>query len=149
MTKQSDYKDGDSGIDADYWHVMLGASAYGLTGKIGYEVLDSDDFSGFETHFATKHAYNGWADLFLNTPIDGLQDWYVVVSGKVADIKLKGIYHDFQADSRGDDYGQEFDLSTTCTFLEYYTVGLIYANYNSDDFGTDTQKFWAWAGLKF
>jgi Alginate export len=147
--KQSDYKGGDSGIDADYWHVMLGATAYGITGKIGYEILGNDEYSGFETPFATKHAFNGWADIFLNTPVEGLRDGYVEVGGKVADIKLKGIYHDFQADSGGNTYGQEFDLSATYTFLEHYTVGLIYANYNSDQFGTDTQKFWAWASLKF
>jgi alginate export protein len=147
--KQSDYKDGDSGIDGDYWHVMLGGTVSGITGKIGYEVLGSDEYSGFETPFATKHAFNGWADVFLNTPMEGLRDGYIVVSGKLADIKLKGIYHDFQADSGGNDYGQELDLSATYAFLEHYTVGLIYANYNSDQYGVDTEKVWVWAGLKF
>ncbi|MEN8198834.1 MAG: alginate export family protein [Thermodesulfobacteriota bacterium] len=147
--QQSDYKDGDGGIDGDYYHIMLGSSLHGITGKIGYEVLGSDEYSGFETPFATKHAFNGWADTFLNTPTQGLRDGYLMVGGKVADINLKGIYHDFQADSGGADYGQEWDLSATYGFLEHYTVGLIYANYNSDQYGVDTEKVWLWAGLKF
>lgn len=147
--KQGDYKDGDSGIDGDYWLLELGLTAYGITGKAGYEVLGSDEYSGFETPFATKHAYNGWADIFLNTPKEGLRDAYLVIRSMLADVELKGIYHDFQADSGGADYGQELDLSATYSFLEHYTVGLIYANYNADEYGVDTQKIWAWAGLKF
>jgi hypothetical protein len=147
--KQGDYKDGNSGIDGDYWLLELGMTGYGITGKVGYEVLGSDEYSGFETPFATKHAFNGWADVFLNTPKEGLRDAYLVLSSNLADVKLKGIYHDFQADSGGADYGQELDLSATYSFLEHYTVGLIYANYNADEYGVDTQKFWAWAGLKF
>ncbi|MEN8189306.1 MAG: alginate export family protein [Thermodesulfobacteriota bacterium] len=146
---QSDYKDGDTGIGADYWHGMVGVTAYKVTTKIGYELLGSDDYSGFETPFATKHAYNGWADQFLNTPEEGLADTYVAVSGKVAGIELKGVFHDFQADSGGASYGQELDLSASYNFLEHYSAGLIFADYHSDEHGVDTEKFWLWAGLKF
>lgn len=147
--KQGDYQNGDSGIDGDYWVLELGLTAFNVTGKIGYEVLGSDEYSGFETPFATKHGYNGWADLFLNTPTEGLRDGYLILSGKLADVQLTGVYHDFQADSGGADYGQELDLSVTYPFLDHYSVGLKYANYNADSFGVDTEKFWVWAGLIF
>ena len=147
--KQSDYKDGDSDIDADYVHLMLGASTHGITAKLGYELLGADDFSGFETPLATKHAFNGWADIFLNTPVDGLQDIYVLVSGKVAGIKLVGVYHDFQADKGGDDYGSELDLLAVKKFGKHYSVGIKYAHYDADDFAVDTDKFWLWGGIKF
>src|ERR1035438_4740700 len=32
--------------------------------------------TGFQTPLATLHAFNGWDDVFLTTPADGLQDIY-------------------------------------------------------------------------
>lgn len=147
--KQSDYDDGNSDIDADYQHFILGASAKGVTGKIGYEVLGDDDFSGFETPLATKHAFNGWADIFLNTPQDGIQDAYFLLTGKVMGVKLLGVYHDFQADKGSADYGTEIDLLAAKKIGKNYVAGIKYANYDSDDFAVDTEKFWLWGQMKF
>jgi len=147
--QQSDYEDGSNDIDADYNHFMIGASAGGITGQLGYELLGGDDFSGFETPFATKHAFNGWADVFLNTPTDGLQDLYLLVSGDVRGIKLTGVYHEFEADKGGDDYGTELDLLASKSFGKNYSAGLKYATYDSDDYAVDTEKFWLWGELKF
>lgn len=147
--KQSDYEDGNSNIDADYYHFILGGSVGGVTAKLGYELLGADNFSGFETPLATKHAFNGWADLFLNTPIDGLQDIYLSVGGMLAGVKLLGVYHDFQADEGGADYGSEIDLLAAKKFGSHYTAGIKYAAYNADDFAVDTDKFWLWGQLTF
>jgi hypothetical protein len=147
--KQSDYEDGDDGIDGDYLHFILGAEVSGVTGKAGYELLGSDDFSGFETPLATKHAFNGWADIFLNTPVEGLEDAYFLLSGSVAGVNLTGVYHDFQADSGSTDYGTEVDLEATYKFAKNYSAGIKYASYNADDFAVDTDKFWLWGQLAF
>lgn len=146
--KQDAYKGGDDGIDADYWHLLLGLAAKGISGKLGYEVLGADDYSGFETPFATKHLFNGLADLFLNTPKEGLRDACFSLGGKVAGVGLQGVYHDFQADEGGANYGRELDLSATWAFREY-KLGLIYANYDADEYAVDTEKFWVWASLGF
>lgn len=147
--EQSDYEDGSSSIDADYQHFVLGAAAGGITGKIGYEVLGGDDFSGFETPLATKHAFNGWADVFLNTPAAGLQDTYVQVGGQLMGAKLLAVYHDYQADQGSSDYGTELNLLAAKSFGKYYSAGIKYADYSADDFSVDTEKFWVWGQLSF
>lgn len=147
--KQSDYDDGNNGIDGDYLHLLVGVAAGGITAKAGYEVLGGDDFGGFETPLATKHAWNGWADIFLNTPVDGLQDAYFLLTGKVMGTKLLAVYHDFQADNGSADYGTEINLLAARKFGKNYTAGIKYANYDADDFAVDTEKFWLWGQLKF
>ncbi len=146
---QSDYEDGNSSIDADYYHFILGGTISGVTAKLGYELLGADGFSGFETPLATKHAFNGWADLFLNTPVNGLQDSYLALSGTLKGVKLLGVYHDFQADKGGADYGSEVDLLAARKFAKNYTAGIKYASYNADAFAVDTDKFWLWGELTF
>src|SRR3546814_3361296 len=49
------------------------------------DVCSSDLGNGvvaFQTPLATLHAFNGWADRFLSTPGNGLEDIYVGVGGK-------------------------------------------------------------------
>ncbi|MED5432978.1 MAG: hypothetical protein VX920_11630, partial [Pseudomonadota bacterium] len=103
----------------------------------------------FQTPLATKHAFNGWADLFLATPADGLEDTFVTVGGKLAGFKLAAIYHDFKSNEGSTDYGTEMDLLVARPIGKHYTVGLKYADYSADDFGADTSKYWAWGELKF
>ena len=68
--------------------------------------------AAFQTPLATGHAFNGWADVFLVTPATGLQDLYVFaqVTLPKVEMPLKVVYHDFQADSGGADYGHEIDV---------------------------------------
>lgn len=147
--EQSDYEDGSSNIDAEYLHFILGTAVGGITGKIGYEVLGGDNFSGFETPLATKHAFNGWADVFLNTPPAGLQDTYVQVGGTHMGTKLLAVYHDYQADQGGGDYGTELNLLAARSFGKHYSAGIKYADYDADGFAVDTEKFWLWGQLTF
>ncbi|WJW76169.1 alginate export family protein [Thiohalobacter sp. IOR34] len=147
--QQSDYKDGDNGIDGDYQLFELGAKVSGITAKVSYELLGADNYSGFETPIATKHAFNGWADKFLNTPADGLKDVFVTVGGSLAGVKLKAVYHDFSSDRGSTDYGTEWDLLAAKKFGKHYSVGAKYANYDADNYLTDTSKFWLWGSLKF
>ncbi|EKF73910.1 hypothetical protein A11A3_11152 [Alcanivorax hongdengensis A-11-3] len=135
--------------DSDYYLAELGADLSGVTVKAGQELLGSDGGSvAFQTPLATKHAFNGWADQFLVTPADGLQDRYLGVSGKLAGFKLAAVYHDFQADQGSGDYGTETDLLAARPIGSHYVVGLKYADYQADDYGSDTRKLWAWAELK-
>lgn len=146
---QSDYKDGNDNIDADYNLLELGVETQGVTAKVGYEVLGADNFSGFETPLATKHAFNGWADKFLATPTNGLEDVYVSVGGAVMGVKLLAVYHDYSADTGGADYGSEWNLLAAKKFGKNYTVGTKYASYDADSFATDTDKFWLWGEVSF
>jgi len=144
--RQSDYADG-ANIGADYWLGELGLKRGGwqLTG--GYELLGADD-SAFSTPLATGHAFNGWADKFLATPADGLEDRYLRLDGSLADFKLSARYHDFSADRGSADYGSEVDLQAARRFGDV-TLLAKYASYNADDFATDTDKLWLMAQVAF
>ncbi len=124
----------------------------------GYEVLgtDSNDAGagsvGFKTPLATAHAFNGWADLFLATPAKGLRDVYAY--GQVvlpAQVPLRAVYHKFDADSGGGDYGYEIDLQALKKFGKHWTVLAKYAYYDGKDapVAVDVQKFWAQVEFNF
>jgi len=146
---QRDYADAPSMIGADYTLIEGGIDMAGITAKLGYEVLSGDGTYGFQTPLATKHAFNGWADKFLATPVSGLQDTYISVMGKVAGTKLLAIYHDFSADQGSADYGSEIDLLAAKEIAKHYTVGVKYVSYNADTVSLDTNKLWLWGLASF
>ncbi|WP_250656663.1 alginate export family protein [Alkalimarinus coralli] len=138
--------------DADYYVAEFGAAVAGVTAKVGYEVLGSDDGNyGFQTPLGTKHKFNGWADKFLGTPADGLEDLYLSVSTKLAGPKIAIIYHTFDANEGSTDYGDEIDLAISQDFAKRYNVLLKGAAYSQGDAGTpaDTTKVWLQLSAKF
>ncbi len=148
---------GSSGYDADYFMLEAGAVLKGVTAKLGYEVLGSDDGGyGFSTPLATLHKFNGWTDQFLNTPTQGLRDIYLSVSGKLAGGSWLVAYHDFAADDSAtsgvDDLGSEIELLYKRKFHKHYNAGIKYAMYSAGDAAAnkvDTDKLWVWVGASF
>jgi hypothetical protein len=112
--------------------------------KLGYEVLEGDAAAGsaFRTPLATLHAFQGWADKFLTTPDDGIEDLYVGVTGKALGADLMLVFHDFSAETGSGDWGTEFDVSANWAIGKHYAVLLKGATYDSDDFSTDASKYW-------
>lgn len=151
---QSDDGDSELNYDADYYMVELSGSFKPLTLKVGYEVLEAGEDKntglnvGFKTPLATLHKFQGWADKFLATPADGIEDAYIGISGKLGPVKLGAFYHDFQAESASTDYGTELDLVATWPVNKQLTLQAKYADYDADDLLTDTTKFWLTAQLK-
>jgi hypothetical protein len=145
--QQSDTGDNPSDYDATYWTAALGAEAYGVSLEWGFESLGSDDGAAFQTPLATLHKFNGWADKFLVTPPDGLEDVWFLLGTEVEELALALVYHDFSAEAAGDDYGIETDLQATYPISESCKVGAKFADYQADDFGDDTQKLWFWLSL--
>ena len=143
---------GDSELEyeADYYMVELGAKLKMLTFKAGYEVLASDNGVGFKTPLATLHKFQGWADKFLVTPGDGIEDAYASVAGKLGPVKLMAVYHDFQAEDSSADFGSEIDLIATWPVNKQLTLQAKFASFDTDDDTryTDTDKFWLTAQLK-
>lgn len=151
--RQGDYKDNPTSYNVNYYTLEGGIEYTGVTAKLGYEVLGSDNgTTSFQTPLATLHTFNGWADKFLTTPATGLEDLYASVSYKVDGVdgtQLTVVYHDFSAETGGADYGSEWNASVGRNFLEHYSVLLKYANYNAESFTTNTQKVWLQLGAKF
>ena len=144
---------GSSDFDADYLLLEAGAVFNGITAKVGYEVLGSDDGAyGFATPLATLHKFNGWADQFLGTPAQGLVDTSVSLAGKVAGGGWMVVYHDFAADKASDtvdDLGSELDLQYSRKYAKNYYAGIKYAAYSGDSGRVDADKLWLWVGAKF
>ena len=146
---QSNGNDAATSFDSNYYLIEVNGSTSGVSATIGYEVLGSDKGIGFSTPFATLHKFNGWADMFLNTPSHGLEDVYVTLGTKVSGIKITATYHDFTANKGNADYGSEIDL--VAAYKVNKRIGLLakYASYNAQDFGVDTDKLWLMTTFKF
>jgi hypothetical protein len=147
---QDDYADGEMD-QQDYYLLELGGKYKGWLLKLSHEVQEGDGTYSFRTPLGTNHAFQGWADIFLNTPTQGLEDTYVTLVGNVLGAKLVAVYHDFETDEDSLDAGDEYDLMLEKTFKEHYTLGVKYADYNADEEfgGVDTEKFWVYAQVKF
>lgn len=140
---QSDHADSPLDYSADFWRAAVAADLGALTLTVGYEELGSDNgTAAFRTPLATLHKFQGWADKFLLTPADGIQDVHVGVSSGIGKLKLALHYHDFSADNGSANYGDEINLVATYPISDLAQVQLKYADYNADDFATDTTKFW-------
>ena len=146
----------NEGSEADYLAFSGGATVAGITAKIGYESLGSDDgLRGFATPLATLHKFNGWADVFLTTPAQGLEEVKVSVSGPLAGGEWVLVYQDFSSDvslNGATDLGEEFGAKYTRAFGDRFSGGVKLADYNAGDSAfsqIDTQRFWLWANYNF
>lgn len=145
---QQDYRDNPTSFSANF----LRASVTGKTGdfslKGSYEKLGSDNGVGFSTPLATLHKFNGWADLFLATPAQGLQDFNISAGYKIpgnsifAGTNLRAIYHEFRSDVGDQRYGSEWDFLLTKKLNSTVSLLMKAAFYNRDTFGRDTNRFW-------
>jgi len=153
--KQSDYKDGGE-ADSKYYLVSGGLGINGWDIRLNKEFLEGNgDGRQFQPHFGTNHLFTGWADLFLGTPAQGIDDTFVSVVGKFMGAKIKAEYHMIDSDESlaGDDeYGTEFDLGVYYKFKKNVIGSFEYANFNQKDasFGKpDTEKVWVTGIFKF
>ncbi len=139
---QDDYADGSANIDADYFLAEGGVVWRGHTFKAGWETLGGNGLYGFATPFATLHAFNGWDDRFLTTPVNGLQDGYLGWSRKFGKLTANVAWHDFRSDRAGIHYGREWDASLGWAFAPRWTALVKLADYQADDVGFDVMKTW-------
>lgn len=149
--RQDDYANNPTGFDADYYLLEAGLSASGYGFKLGYEVLGGNGTPGqaFTTPLATLHAFQGWADMFLATPANGIEDSYAAFNARVRAVNIAVVFHDFSADNGGASYGSEFDLSAGWRFAENYSILLKLASYDADTHAVDTDKLWIMLSAAF
>lgn len=141
---QSDYGHSALHYTASYYTGELGVAGKPGAIAVGYEVLGSDGGISFRTPLATLHAFNGWDDIFLTTPANGLRDTYVKVAAALPGaISFLGFYHDFAADRLGADYGKEIDLQLSRKFGKRVTGLVKYAKFDRDSTAfPDVKKIW-------
>ena len=148
--RQRDYADNPLELSSEYYLAELGYTLSGVALKGGLEVLGGDSDPGnraFQTPLATKHAFQGWADMFLTTPADGIKDSYLSASLPLLGGTLTGMYHDYRAELGSSHYGDEYNLSYARPIPGVKgLVGLIkaarYDDDDDDDLYVDTDKLW-------
>ena len=162
---QTDYADSPLHYGTEYYNLEAGANIKPFAFGGGYEDLGSGANSGaaggrasFRTPLATLHAFNGWDDVFLATPADGLRDLYGYAQVVLPAVKvpLRFVYHKFDADYGGGDYGNEFDIVASRKFGKYWTALVEYAYYQGADAAApsiganvDMQRVWAQIEFNF
>ncbi len=162
---QDDYGAATVALDEDYYLGEIGVKftpgkvISSVILKFDYEVLTGNGTNAFLTPLATGHAFQGWADRFLFTPADGIEDAYFTAVVGAYGAKFIASYHMLESDNLGYDYGDELDLLLTKTFKDHYTLGAKIAIYDADTNATniarggsraaDITKTWFWTQVKF
>ncbi len=146
--------------DADYYHVAADLIWNNLTGGISYEMLTAAGNyatgNAFTTPLATLHKFNGWADVFLNTPKYGLQDLNFKLAYNAGEYgKIVGVYHVFSSDDSlggNDDLGDEFDAAYSYKInknLGFLLKGAWYKEGDAVFNKNDVTKYWVQLDYKF
>ena len=141
--KQDPYANGADSLDNEY--ALLEAAfvrpEFGV--RLGHELLGGNRRAGFQTPFATLFAFNGWADRFLSTPADGLQDTYVAATAKFGGGDFMARYHDFRSDRGSARYGDEIDIRYSRNLGPKFVGSVQYARFNSRNARfRDADKLW-------
>lgn len=156
---QTDYADSLLRYHADYYNFEAGANIEPVAFGAGYELLGSgaNDGAGggrvgFKTPLVSPHPFNGWAEVFVTHPADGLRDIYGFVQLTMPyQIPIRFVYHKFDADYGSSNFGEEFDVMITKRFGKHWNALLEYADYMGRDaappvltkMNVTVQKFWA------
>ena len=137
-------------LEAGCLHLAGGGRYRGITVRGGWERLGGSPARGqFNTPLATLHPFNGWADKFLATPTDGLDDAYVRAIGDVGRVRWTVSYHDFSAVARDARHGRELDLEVAYRTARDQQIAVTAARYDADAHSTDTTKVMLWTTFGF
>jgi hypothetical protein len=159
IATQSDTGDNPGDVDLGYARVDLGAAHGPLSVTASYEALEGDGTRGFSTPLATLHAFQGWADVFLTTPADGIEDAFVTArlapqwsAGPVSNPALTVVFHAFEAERTGADLGSELDVQLSARLGPKLTGLVKLADYDGPDVApipglADRTK--VWVGVQF
>jgi hypothetical protein len=144
--RQSDYHHATSKYDLDYWGADVAGTFDIYTAKVSYESLEGNGTRGFTTPLATTHAFQGWADAFVQPLggnkgfVDGLKDFNVTLNVKPrfkrtyffnSDILVR--YHLFEDQRTGASLGSEWDAQIQAAITPKLTAALKYADFERDN----------------
>jgi len=146
FARQTDFSDNPLDYEADYWLAGLQAFAGPASLKVRFESLGAADQQSFQTPLGTLHKFQGAADLFLNTPPEGLQDiqikwgWNFGRNGPFRNISTALSVHRFESEVSGLHFGDEINFDITAAFGQF-NLALTAANYDAKAFASDTNRF--------
>jgi hypothetical protein len=132
----------------DYYALELSGSLREYTLCAGVEILEGNGVKGFATPLATLHKFQGWADKFLVTPANGIDDRYFTAAyakkrvGLLDLLTATASFHRYESERLAIDYGAEWDVQLQAKW-NHLTGLLKYADYDARRLATDTRKVWA------
>lgn len=122
-------------------------------GRLGasWELLGSSGGrNAFQTPLATLHAWQGWADVFLRTPANGLEDFHLEAGLPMTrNFAFLTRYHWFRANHGHAPYGEEWDVQMTQRLNDNAHLLLKYANFNGKSGFSDRQILWIQTEVSF
>ncbi|WP_262696190.1 hypothetical protein [Kordiimonas aquimaris] len=144
--RQRDYADSPLNYDAKYWLAKIllykGETRFGFS----TEVLGGGGEQSFQTPLASLRKFQGFANVFLITPINGVVDieanfaWKAGTIAAFERVSAKISHHWFSAERGGANYGNETDVTIEGTYRgNVLSVGV--ASYRASTFATDTTRF--------
>lgn len=147
---QSDYGRNAGDFELSYSLIEAGLGAHGFKMLAGVETLNGDGVRGFSTPLATLHRFQGYADVFLNTPANGIVDQYGTLAyettledfGPVTGAMAAVTYHEYDAERGNVSFGSETDVEFVARFGDHWSAGIKYATYDGDGGLTDRDKVW-------
>jgi hypothetical protein len=149
VAQQREYGGASADFDLGYHHAEFGLRRGPWSVTAGGERLEGDDARGFSTPLATLHAFQGWADVFLATPPDGVRDLYAGASysatpwSDTQPLTFAVTYHDFADDGGSTAFGSEWDASARFTINEHVSLEAKTALFEGEDARfADRNKFW-------
>lgn len=150
---QKDYARNPFDYSEDYLRGEAFVTVSTITLRAGYEQLGGDGAIGFSTPLATLHKFQGNADVFLTTPVNGIEDIYGTAQFDWTkglfggSYSLFATYHDFKAERGGASLGDEFDAGLAASFGKHWSAELKGALY--DGVATIADRKILWASLRF
>lgn len=161
--KQDDYKDGNEDIDNYYYWIGGGLGYQGWFLTLNQEKLSGNrDNRAFQTPLGTNHLFQGWTDLFLVTPNQGIEDTILIAGGQFMGAVIKAEYHIIKSDrdfntlggGQGDEFGKELDLGIYYKFNKQVAASLEYGQFKEGDLlaagrKRDVEKLWLTAMYSF
>jgi hypothetical protein len=146
---QTDYADNPLDFDLDYWNLEGNVTFRQFGAGAGVETLEGNGIKGFTTPLSSLHKFQGWADKFIGTPANGIEDKYLNLSATFKGVtKLDTLgfvvsYHDYAAEHISADYGHEWNASVAAKYKRANLL-LKYADYTQGVPGVarTTEKLW-------
>lgn len=142
LANQQDAHQAPANYNVGYHRIELSYPISQVTIKGIVERLGSDGKVAFQTPFATLHAFNGFADMFLTTPTNGLREQAVQLAFPVLKAKTTLSWHRFNSDYADIHYGNEVDASLAYELNPQWQILGKVAFYQADKYQADTTKYW-------
>lgn len=142
LANQQDAHQAPANYNVGYHRIELSYPISQVTVKGIVERLGSDGKVAFQTPFATLHAFNGFADMFLTTPTNGLREQALQLAFPVLKAKATLSWHHFNSDYADIHYGNEVDASLAYELNSQWQILGKVAFYQADKYQADTTKYW-------